>query len=90
MLEILNTTVANIPVAVVVAVMAAILRSVAGYLENIYKDGKDQGYEVTKLIGTVVQYFGYIMLLMLGMPTEQAIAGAFVLDAVKSSLVKMK
>ena len=34
----------------------------------------------------MIQYFAYIMLLMLGLPVGQAVAGSFVIDAIKSSL----
>lgn len=88
MLEIANQVISNVPVAVIAAIVAGILRSVAGYIENVYKNGQDQKFESKKLLGTIVQYFQYVMLLMLGLPVGPAIAGAFVIDAGKSSLTK--
>lgn len=88
MLEIANQVISNVPVAVIAAIVAGILRSVAGYIENVYKNGQDQKFESKKLLGTIVQYFQYVMLLMLGLPVGPAVAGAFVIDAGKSSLTK--
>lgn len=88
MLEIANQMVSNIPVAAVAAIIAGILRSVAGYIENVYKNGQDQQFESKKLLGTIVQYLAYILFLMLGLPAGPAIAGAFVIDAGKSALAK--
>lgn len=88
MLEIVNGMIGNIPVAVLAAIVVGLLRCIAGYIENVYKDGADQPFEAKKLIGTVVQYFGYIMLLMLGLPVGPAAAGAFLVDAGKSALTK--
>ncbi len=88
MLEVVNGMIGNIPVAVLAAIVAGLLRSIAGYIENVYKDGADQPFEAKKLIGTVVQYFAYIMLLMLGLPAGPAVAGAFIVDAGKSALTK--
>ena len=88
MLEILRQTIANIPVAVIAAIVAGILRSIAGYLENVYKDGNDSAFEWKKLLGTMIQYFQYILLLMLGLPIGPSVVGAFIIDAGKSSLNK--
>lgn len=88
MFEVANNIVANIPIAIVAAIIAGILRSIAGYIENVYRDGSDQQFESKKLLGTIVQYFQYVMLLMLGLPVGPAVAGAFVIDAGKSSLTK--
>lgn len=86
MYEIVNNMIRNIPMAVWAAIAAGILRSIAGYIENVYKNGQDQQFEFKKLLGTMIQYFAYIMLLMLGLPAGQAVASAFVIDAIKSSL----
>ena len=88
MLEVVNGMIGNIPVAVLAAIVAGLLRSVAGYIENVYRNGADQPFEAKKLLGTVIQYFAYIMLLMLGLPVGQAVAGAFLVDAGKSALAK--
>lgn len=88
MLEVVNGMIRNIPMAVLAAIVAGLLRSVAGYIENVYKDGANQPFEAKKLLGTVVQYFEYIMLLMLGLPVGPAVAGAFLVDAGKSALTK--
>lgn len=88
MLEIVNNIIENIPTAVLAAIVAGLLRSIAGYIENVYKDGSDQPYEAKKLVGTIIQYFSYIVLLMLGLPAGPAVAGAFIVDAGKSALTK--
>ncbi len=90
MLEIVNNMIVNIPVAVMAAIVAGILRSIAGYLENVYRDGSDQQFEMKKLIGTIIQYFQYILLLMLSLPVGPAVVGAFIIDVGKSSLYKRK
>lgn len=88
MYEIVNNMIGNIPVAVLAAIATGMLRSIAGYIENVYQGGQDQQFEFKKLLATMVQYFAYIMLLMLGVPVGQAVAGTFVVDAIKSSLNK--
>lgn len=90
MLEIVNNMIVNIPIAVIAAIVAGILRSIAGYLENVYKDGNDQQFEMKKLIGTIIQYFQYVLLLMLSLPVGPAVVGAFIIDTGKSSLYKRK
>jgi len=89
MFEITTDLVGNIPIAVLAAVSAGLLRSVAGWLENSLKDGKIDEFELKQLGGTVVKYFASVSLLALGLPIEQAVAGAFVLD-VGSSALKAK
>lgn len=79
----------NIPEAAIMAIMVSILRSVAGWLENAYKDGKLDEYEIKQLFGTMVKYFASIMLLMLGLPIEQAVTVSFVLDAGTSAIRKI-
>ena len=86
MFEIVKNMIGNIPIAVLAAIAAGILRSIAGYIENVYQNGQNQPFEFKKLLGTMVQYFAYVMLLMLGLPVGPAVAGAFVVDAIKSSL----
>lgn len=88
MFEITADLVGNIPVAIIAAVSAGLLRSLAGWLENSLKDGKIDEYEIKQLGGTVVKYFASVSLLALGLPIEQAVAGAFVLDAGTSALKK--
>mgnify|MGYP003394880873 CR=1 FL=1 len=89
MLETAYSMVGNIPEAAIAAILAGLLRNIAGWLVNTYKDGKVDEYEIKQLFGTIVQYFSSVMLLMVGMPVEQAVAGAFVLD-VGSSALKAK
>ncbi len=86
MFEITADLVSNIPIAVIAAVSAGLLRSVAGWLENSLKDGKIDGYELKQLGGTVVKYFASVSILALGLPIDQAVAGAFVLDVGTSAL----
>jgi len=86
MLEILGTMLDNLPIAAIAAVSAGLLRNIAGWLENSYKDNKVDEFEVKQLVGTVVKYFAGITLLMLGLPVGEAVAGTFILDSVTSSL----
>jgi len=79
----------NIPTAAVAAIVAGLLRNLAGWLENSYKDDKVDEYEIKQLVGTMVKYFSSVMLLMVGMPIEQAVAGSFVLDVGASAVKKM-
>lgn len=80
----------NIPMAVIAAILAGLLRNIAGWIENSYKDGKLDPYDIKQLFGTIVKYFAYIMLLMLGMPIGQAVVGSFVLDVGSSALKSRK
>ena len=86
MLEIVGIMLDNVPVAAVAAVGAGFLRSLAGWIENAYKDGKVDEFEVKQLIGTVIKYFAGVSLLMLGLPVGEAVAGVFILDATTSAL----
>lgn len=79
----------NIPEAAIMAIVVGILRNVTGWFENAYKDGKLDEYEIKQLFGTMVKYFASIMLLMIGIPLEQAVAGSFVLDVGTSSIKKI-
>ncbi len=76
----------NIPTAVIVSVVIGLFRNVLGWLENALQDGVISAYEWKLLVQTIVKYFTYVMVLMVGLPLEQAVVGAFFLDAVKSSL----
>lgn len=104
MLEILNGVLQDIPIAVIAATTAGLLRAVAGWLENSMKDGEISNLEWQQLAGTVVQYFSYIMLLMVGIqpasemlgnPVTQTAAAslsatlAFVLESLRTSISKM-
>jgi len=86
MFEVTTEMLNNVPIAVIAALAAGLLRSVAGWLENALKDGKVDAFEMKQLGGTMVKYFASVSLLMLGLPVEQAVAGAFVLDAGTSAL----
>ena len=89
MLETAYSMLGNIPDAAIMAIVVGILRSVTGWFENAYKDGKIDEYEIKQLLGTTVKYFASIMLLMLGLPIEQAVAGSFILDAGTSAMRKI-
>lgn len=89
MLELVYSMLGNVPAAAVAAIGAGLLRNVAGWLENSYKDNKIDQYEIKQLLGTTVKYFTSVSLLMLGMPVEQAVAGSFVLDVGTSAVKKV-
>jgi biotin transporter BioY len=84
--EILNTLIQNAPTALIVAITVGFIRNIAGWLENSWKDGKVTEYEFKQLGGTIVKYFAGIMILMLGLPLEESIVGAFVLDIGASAI----
>ena len=86
MFEITTEMLNNVPIAVLAAVSAGLLRNIAGWLENSLKDGKIDEFEIKQLGGTMIKYFASVSLLMLGLPVEQAVAGAFVLDVGTSAL----
>ncbi len=90
MFEVTTEMLNNVPMAVLAAISAGLLRSIAGWLENSLKDGKIDEYEMKQLGGTIIKYFASVSLLMLGLPVEQAVAGAFVLDAGTSALKNKK
>jgi len=89
MLDIAYSMLGNVPAAAVAAIVAGLLRNVAGWLENSYKDGKVDEYETKELLGTTVKYFCSVMLLTVGMLIEQAVAGSFVLDIGTSAVKKV-
>lgn len=84
--ETLGTILGNVPTAAVVAVGAGFLRSFAGWLENTYKDGKVEDFELRQLGGTVIKYFALLSFLLLGLSVGEAVAGAFTLDVVTSAV----
>ncbi len=90
MFEVTTEMLNNVPMAVIAAVTAGLLRNVAGWLENSLKDGKIDDFEVKQLCGTVIKYFASVSILMLGLPLEQAVTGAFVLDVGASALKSKK
>lgn len=89
MLETAYSMLGNIPEAAIMAIVVGILRNITGWFENAYKDRKIEEYEIKQLLGTMVKYFASIMLLMLGLPIEQAVTGSFVLDAGTSAMRKI-
>jgi len=84
------TVLSNGTTAIGAGIAAGLLRNIAGWLENACKDNKIDKYEITQLVGTCIQYICYIGLLMTGLPVEQAVVASFGLDAIKSSLNKIK
>lgn len=90
MLDIVYSMLGNIPAAVIAAILAGLLRNIAGWIENFYKDGIIDSYDIKQLFGTIIKYFVCIMLLMPGVPIGQAIAGSFVLDVGSSALKSRK
>ena len=83
-IEMLN----NVPIVVIAALSAGLLRSIAGWLENSLKDGVIDEFEIKQLGGTMIKYFASISILMLGLPVDQAVVGAFILDVGASALKK--
>lgn len=86
MWEILGAFVNNIPVAGLTAIGAGLLRAVAGWVENAWKDGKIDDFEWKQLGGTIVKYFSLVMLLMVGLPIGESVAAAAGLDVVSGAL----
>jgi len=84
----LETVLANLPLAAILGVVAGLLRNVGGFLENALKDGRIDSYEWKQLVGTIVKYFVGILLLSMGMPIETAVAGTFVMDVSASAVKK--
>lgn len=89
MLEVVYLMLGNVPASAVAAIGAGLLRNVAGWLENSYKDNKVDEYEIRQLFGTIVKYFASVSLLMLGFPLPEAVAGSFILDVGTSAIKKM-
>jgi hypothetical protein len=67
--------IANIPMAVIVAAVVGLLRSIGGWLENAWKDGIINEFEYKQLAGTIIKYVASIMLLMLGVDNTLPILG---------------
>ena len=87
-MDVLSALATNLPVTAIAAVSAGLIRNIAGWLENSFKDGEIDRYEWKQLVGTVVKYFSAVTLLSLGLPTGEAIAMTFGLDVVSSALKK--
>ena len=56
----------NAQVVILVGALAGLLRNVAGWIENSYKDGIASSYEWKQLLATVIQYVGQTAILFLG------------------------
>ncbi len=78
----------NLPQALAYSVSAGVLRNVLGYAENVFADGIVTQYEVKQMFGTVVKYFGFIMLLSFGMDIGSATALTFGIDVSKNIITK--
>lgn len=65
----------NVPIAVIVAALVGLLRSVSGWLENSMKDGIIEDYEYRQLAGTIIKYISAILLLMLGVDSVLPVLG---------------
>lgn len=90
MFETLFTLASNIPIAAAAAVSAGLLRNVAGWIENAWKDGEVESYEWKQLAGTMVKYFAAISLLMFGLPLGESIAATFILDVGAGAVKSLK
>lgn len=86
MVDIINTLSGNVPMALIIAIVIGLFRNILGWAENALQDGQITPYEWKMLGTTIVKYFSYVMVLMVGLPLDQAIVAAFALDAVKSSI----
>ena len=87
-LQLLEVLLQNLPIAALVGITAGLLRSIAGWLENVLKDGKVDKFEWKQLLGTITKYFGGMILLMFGLPIGTSIVALFGLDVITSSLKK--
>lgn len=90
MFETLFTLASNIPIAAAAAISAGLLRNLAGWIENAWKDGEVEKYEWKQLAGTMIKYFAAISLLMFGLPIGESIAATFILDVGSSALKNSK
>ena len=90
MWDILMAFANNVPMAGLTAIGAGLLRSVAGWIENSWKDGKIDSFEWKQLGGTMVKYFSLVMLLMVGLPIGESVAAAAGLDIVSNAIKSKK
>ena len=80
--------VAIIPTAAMAAIVAGLLRNVAGWAENALRDGKVEPYEWRQLAGTIIGYFAAITLLAQGLDVGEAVAATYGLDAIRGAFKK--
>lgn len=81
-----QTVLENMGNGVLPAVGVAVFRNLTGWIQNSFKDGKVQEYELKQLGATFVKYFAGITLLSFGMPLEASVATVFGIDLVGSKL----
>ena len=94
MLDVLGTTVTSIfgsvDKALAYAIVAGLVRNLAGYGDHMFADGKLDAYEVKKLGQTILLYFVGIFMLSQGMEMNQALVGTFGIDTIKHLFPKKK
>lgn len=79
-------TVDSVVTATLLALLAGLIRNVAGWLENALKDGKIEAYEWKQLIGTIIAYIGTINVMAIGLDPEIATAVMIIIDILRSAL----
>lgn len=75
--------------ATLLAIGAGVVRVVAGWLENVLRDGEVEPFEWQQLAGTLAVFIGAINILSLGLTPEQATVVMFVLDMIRTALQKI-
>lgn len=85
-----TVTINSMVIATILALVAGLIRNVAGFLENALRDGVITTYEWKQLAGTVVAYIGTINVLAIGLDPETAVVVALVLDLVRTTLKSLQ
>lgn len=79
----------DILTATLLAIVAGLIRCIAGWAENALRDGEVEPFEWKQLAGTLAVFIGGINILSLGLTPENATIVMFALDMIRTALEKI-
>lgn len=85
----MDTIIIDIGTATLLAIVAGVIRVLAGWVENVLRDGKVEPFEWKQLAGTLAVFIAGINVLSLGLTPEQATMVMFALDMLRTALAKI-
>ena len=80
----------NAPYAIVLAIIMGLIRNVSGFLGKLKEGNGLDGYDWTRLLGTIITYFGGIMLFSMGLEVPEAMTLTAGFDYFASVVKKVK
>lgn len=78
------------PMAFILAIILGLIRNLTGFIGKLREGNGLDGYDWQRLVGTMVYYFGGVLLFAMGLEVPQAILATVSLDYVVSAAKKVK